>query len=524
MDFPRLSNINSIENIKDNISHLRDNITSRDITNDDIVRQLSNDFYSIVHQIRFNICKNASHKSMDIIKHTEYSHLLENIFSFVVYVRDIHMGLGIRTLSYHFICTLYSFFPDFTTLFIQDMLVCNEHKPFGSWRDAVGICELLYNNSSTHPLIEYLIAFMNTTLYNDLNNCITNVAKWIPRENSKNKWLFQALSIQWCNTHHPFLLKHCVNKKSRIRAERKCFTIYRKIVSKISRSLHIPEYYLTTDQSDKISLNSIPICSLFKNWYRLFNISRNMNIQYPNSKKNIDCSDNLSQSINKYDISHKSIPFFVDYYHFPHTIDKIASDMFHCVDIIDNYKKQHPDHDHIFITTHFNKLFDNISNLNILWDHLFNKWKQIYQVDPNSIPVINISTTSLSNTTLHRAMSRACFIAKASNNRILFSSHIPIWINIQDCSSLYSIITHIYYSLNKEFLVNTSLETTLAIFGNPHPFTSIIINDQGYCVNYDHDPSFKDCLDICNNTRYKKIHDTFQNNIHLINNCFQMEL
>ena len=125
MIFPKLTDNNSIENIKERISVLRDNITSQDITNNTNIQQLSNDFLSIIEIIKFNISKNALHQCLDIIKQSEYIHLLENLFSFVVYVRDIHMGLGIRTLSYHFIFTLYKSFPEFTKLFIKLILFNN---------------------------------------------------------------------------------------------------------------------------------------------------------------------------------------------------------------------------------------------------------------------------------------------------------------------------------------------------------------------------------------------------------------
>lgn len=524
MDFPCLPNNNCVENIKEHISFLRNNITSQDISNDYIIKQLSNDFFSIVKQIKYNICKNTSYRSMDIIKQSEFIHLLQNLFSFVAYVRDIHMGLGIRTLSYHFIFTLYTSFPEFTEIFIKLFFINDEHRPFGSWRDAVGICDIVYKSHSKHPLISYIISIMNKTLFQDLQECKTNIAKWIPRENSKNKWLFQALSIQWCETHLPFLLNHCKNKKSRIRAERKCFTIYRKIVSKLSRSLNITEYYLSSNNSNLISFNNIPINSLFKNWYLLFNTSQNMQIKHENSKNNEICSDNLSQNIKNYDVIHKSIPFFVDYFKFPQGIDKITTIMFNCIKTIHDYQNNHPTQDHVFIMAHFSKLYYNIFNLDLLWDQMFKKWKQICYVDTMSIPVINITTTSLSNTTLHRAISRACFIAMASNKRILFSAHSPIWINIQECTTFYSIIAHIYHCLNKEMLINTSLKNSLTIFGQLQPYTPIIINDQGYCCNYNHEPSFKDCLEIFDNTRYKKIHDIYQDNIQLINQRFQLNL
>jgi len=364
---------------------------------------------------------------------------------------------------------------------------------------------------------------MNDTLFQDLecfnktNECITNISKWIPREKTKNKWLFQALSIQWCETHHPFLFKHCINTYSRIRAEQKCFMIYRKIVSKLSRSLNITEHFLASKNNSFIHFNNIPIHSLFKNWYQLFNTSQDMQIRYENSENHLLCSDNLTQSIKTCSIVHKSIPFYVNYFHFPQGIEKLTCIMFHCVTIINDYQNNHPLHEHIFTSTHFNQLHATISNLNVLWEKIFNKWYQIGDVDKKSIPIINITTSSLTDPILHRAIARACFIAQASNKRILFSAHIPIWINIQECTDFHSIITHVYYCLNKELLVNTSLENSILLLGNPHPFTPIIINDIGFCSNYNYKPTFKDCLDIFDNDRYKKIQDTFRDNIQLIN-------
>ena len=172
------------------------------------------------------------------------------------------MGLGIRDLFYHFIFILHNFFPEFTEKFLHFIFTPSSRNSIGSWRDATGICLYIYKLNPYHPLINYLISTINTTLFHDLllynNNghCDTNIAKWIPRENSQKKWLFQDLSIEWCEKHHPHLLKHCKNKKSRIRAERKCFSIYRKVVSKLSKSLYITEHCIS-QQNVVLDFNTI---------------------------------------------------------------------------------------------------------------------------------------------------------------------------------------------------------------------------------------------------------------------------
>ena len=229
MNYPPLQKLNSCEHIKTRILQLRNRIIQDDFKNAHIIKELSNDFDSIISIVQYSICKNASYASMDIIKQAEFISLLENLFCFVSYVRDIHMGLGIRTLSYSFISILYTYFSDFTELFIMHLLQ-DEHctRSIGSWRDAIGICDYVYKTQKDHSIIIFFIKTINQTLFTDLQQlnktgrCKTNISKWIPRENSSKKWLFYLLSIQWCETHHSYLLKHCININSNIRAKKKC--------------------------------------------------------------------------------------------------------------------------------------------------------------------------------------------------------------------------------------------------------------------------------------------------------------
>ena len=533
MNYPPLQNLNNCEHIKTRILQLHNRIIQDDFKNSHIIKELANDFNSIISIVQYSICKNASYASLDIIKQAEFISLLENLFCFVSYVRDIHMGLGIRTLSYSFISILYTYFPDFTELFIMHLLQ-DEHctRSIGSWRDAIGICDYVYKTQKDHSIINFFIKTINQTLFNDLQQlnktgrCKTNISKWIPRENSSKKWLFYLLSIQWCETHHSYLLKHCININSNIRAKKKCYMIYRKMVSRLSRSLNITERIISNKNQFRVQFHNIPVNSLFKNWFLLFNTTKDMKTLYQNSKLHLLTADSLSKQIktNKLPV-YRSTPFYVNYYHFPQGIDRIVSFMFQCIQLVCDYQKQHKLDDFIFTLTHYEKIYDNISLLNCLWDKIYDKWSRIADVDKQSIAVINIQVTSLQDPIFYKAVSRACFIAQSSNiNRILFCAHVPIWINLQNCGSLYSKISHIYRSLENEIIINTSLENNLKILGFKHPFTPIVINNNGFCFNYHYEVSFKDCFDIFNNPRYKKIQNSFQDNIELINKHFSIDL
>jgi hypothetical protein len=101
IDFPVLDKNSDIDSIKECIVQLHNNILSLNYTQCDNVSTLSNDFRSILSTIDHSINISFQSKCKDIIRHSEYISLLENIFCFVSYIRDIHMGLGIRNLSYH---------------------------------------------------------------------------------------------------------------------------------------------------------------------------------------------------------------------------------------------------------------------------------------------------------------------------------------------------------------------------------------------------------------------------------------
>ena len=66
MNYPPLQNLNSCEHIKTRILQLRNRIIQDDFKNSHIIKELANDFNSIISIVQYSICKNASYASMDI--------------------------------------------------------------------------------------------------------------------------------------------------------------------------------------------------------------------------------------------------------------------------------------------------------------------------------------------------------------------------------------------------------------------------------------------------------------------------
>ena len=194
----------------------------------------------------FNHLKNANRNKF-------YESLLRRI---VMHTRNIKNGKGERTVFYVCVFEWFSYNKE-QAIDIIDYLVYKstyietsnveytkeerdeintrtsefKHAPYGSWRDIRAIAEYVYRTENAdHPLIQYCILLMNHQLTNDYyhfridSGNISNVVKWIPRERSKWKWMFDALVEKWSDS--PFR----ENKN-------KCCMKYRKMCSALNAHL-----------------------------------------------------------------------------------------------------------------------------------------------------------------------------------------------------------------------------------------------------------------------------------------------
>ena len=506
-DFPQLEVVDVVPLLHSLIVELWENILLSHKSDD--YKNIS--FLSLSLQNILCILKNKTSYSSQTIEHTICLNILKNLFCFLAYCRDIHCGLGQRTLLYSFLDVWYDFYPEQTVSFLEIMLLHKQGFSYGSWRDICGLCNFLKDHSKRgydHPLILKSISLMNSVLQDDWlhyqnTGCIfTNVAKWTPREKSKkNGWLFQIASVQWSRKYTHYW-KHCDN--SYYSALLKSKTKYRKIISKLNKLIDPVEIKLCSKENQMIHPLYVSHGALTKKWDQLFNQTNELGFQYDNYKHDI-CSNNLT-----YFFKHQKNMFFfrsslpIGYsLFFPEHIDRYVCRALRCVSILESF---------IYNTPNCPTLSNEIENLNNRWEYMFNKWNKHELILPNSLPVLNLQNTSLHDPSFHKALAVACFIAQASNiKRILFSSHVPIWINIESKNGLIGMIRNIYIYLHNQVLINTNLNHSMNFIGRRHSFYPIIVHGNGYCQPYNEQLDYADFFNIVDSPRYQAIQHIFQN-------------
>jgi hypothetical protein len=497
MDFPVVQEMDSMKQYQYLLVELWENICILDCTNMVHVKELSKKFCHLMEFLHRNIPPN------DSILYGIYQYNVVQLFSFIHYIRDIHNEHGYRLLTYSFLVASYDYEPEMTKKCIQNMInIQNNTFQHGSWRDICGLCNYVHNYHTLgfeHPLIDFCIEFMNETLrenwiqYQENGTTNNNVAKWVPRETSKQyTWLFDRLVIQW-SKKYTYYLNNNQSNKSYYKSILKCKTKYRQMVSKLTSCVNIVEHKLCSKKAGSIEPSQIPCGALSKYW----NIFTNQNYDY--SERNADFQHRLCTFQNShYILSLSNTPFFnhkikTSNLWFPEHIDKYVKRAIQVVDYNTNNNES-------FMSS---KMSIEIELLNTKWNHLFTNWSQGHQLEENALPVIDVHCSSFQDPQLHKAIGRACFLVQQSNiKRILFSCHVPIWINVENCNTFMSMVQTCYNSLHNELWVNTSLENTLALLGNLYPFVPYIIQHNGYCHIYGNKKNYDSLCKLLNNERY----------------------
>ena len=219
---------------------------------------------------------------------------LELLYRMIGSTRDIIMGKGERTLSYMMIDVWYDYYPIFATHALDTFVKSfNNQVPYGSWKDIKYFCDYCIKNGRDfyHPLITHSVKLINEQLKKDEENYLNNsksislVAKWIPRENSKFKWLFILLSSDYYSVY----LNSSHDNKSYIKALTKCKCSYRQLISTLNKELSTPEVIMCNSEWKNIDFGKIGSCALAKNKNAFLGVSNT------NTKQSdrISCTNNF---------------------------------------------------------------------------------------------------------------------------------------------------------------------------------------------------------------------------------------
>jgi len=232
--------------------------------------------------------------------HNEYLMLMVGLIKYMRYQE----GFDKRLLSYCLLDILSEYYPN-----IANELFLIFVKSIGCWKDLKYFYSFAYEigKEYTSSVIEYSIQLANEELKQDLlkNIHISNVAKWIPREKSKYKKLYERLVLNYFKDNDYF--KHVgIFKTEQIKkAMNKAKMEYRKILSKLNKQLDTVQIKQCSKQWQKIEPNKQTSLTLKLQINAFLNLSRNSNkIRYESSDR-IICAQNFidTNNINKININ-----------------------------------------------------------------------------------------------------------------------------------------------------------------------------------------------------------------------------
>ena len=231
----------------------------------------------------------------------EWLPYLKLYYRMIGHTRDYILGKGERELTYMMIWTWYQYFPTLAIYAVHRLVQCGRARescefipgtsiltttrtddsyktPFGSWRDIRSICQYVYDQGSLyteHPLIDSCVELMNRQLKTDLEiwrysyrtrsrDHISNIAKWIPRENKHYSWLNEKLAVQWTKTHFPCIFNTAIKADSYIYAVNKSKKIYRKTASMLNKALDTTEIKQCAKMLTEIDPRKVPVYTMMK--------------------------------------------------------------------------------------------------------------------------------------------------------------------------------------------------------------------------------------------------------------------
>lgn len=235
----------------------------------------------------------------------EYLHIL---YKMIGQTRDIVDGKGEYTLGYMMIYTWYKFFPPLALFALKCFVTIdgdNKHiHPYGSWKDLKYFCGYCKSKGETvdSEIVQYAILLMNRQLRSDYDSYLCNdatdislVAKWIPREKSSFKWLYEALAANYFKE----FLGTARTEQQLTKALLKCKTEYRKRIAVLNRCIDTLQIKQCQQNWSSIDFAKVTSISLFKQKKAFLNIKKNGDDRFPENNDRINCAIHFKNHIQK---------------------------------------------------------------------------------------------------------------------------------------------------------------------------------------------------------------------------------
>lgn len=234
----------------------------------------------------------AGHVTYDVYKES-----MTVLYKMIGHTRDIIDGKGEYALSYMQIFVWNSFFPELAkyALLMFVTSTSGDH-PFGSWKDIKYFCNYCKQKYMpvTDPLMQYAFSLINTQLSEDVNATTKSLAaKWIPREKSTRfGWIFQELAYSYFKAY----LLSAKTPQQHNRAQLKCKTEYRKLVSNLNRIIDTVQIKQCANNWADIDHSKTTSITILKQKQAFLNITKD-NTPRSELEDRIICAENFTNRI-----------------------------------------------------------------------------------------------------------------------------------------------------------------------------------------------------------------------------------
>jgi len=185
-------------------------------------------------------------KGIQLKNKEKFIELMTTLYKMIGHTRDIIDGKGEYTLAYMQILVWNEFYPDLAQFALKHFVLSpmtdelTTAHPYGSWKDIKYFCD--YANEHGKPFNDPLLKFAFKLVIDQLqldskvsdHKKMSLVAKWVPRAKSARfGWIFNELATTYFS-------EYMVTAKTtvqRFSASKKCYTEFRKLLSKMNMEL-----------------------------------------------------------------------------------------------------------------------------------------------------------------------------------------------------------------------------------------------------------------------------------------------
>jgi len=363
--------------------------------------------------------------------------------------RDIIYGKGEHEISYMMILVFYEVFPILSIYAVYRYVqpIDGLDVPYGSWRDIKYLCEYIREHSlkgDDHELIKICIELINSQLFIDLETWqfslyprsrkhISNVAKWIPRENKQFTWLFEKLAIHWTEKHSPYIFETLTKPDSIIKAVMKAKRIYRKKISFLNKALDTTEIKQCSQKTQEIEPKHVAWHTLMKQPKLVFGSDVNYK----------ECSQKIREHMIK-NIKNNPQHHYSNYY----PVSFFVKQALFIITDKNNDKKVETD------------------ILNKLWSRFSTTVKRGGL--GNVLPIIDASfyMQAMDSEEYYTAIGFSILMAEQSKfgKRILAVDYQSTWINLDGCENFVAMIENIHQTMLSRSNTASNIDNAIELF------------------------------------------------------------